>query len=182
MIGNTPYAGVVALFAQLPVGLRRLAYRLAYAVLSVYWLLTRPSTHGVKCVLTDGELVLLVRHTYGGPEWELPGGTMKSGEDPMHAARREMHEELGVAIDGWRSLGEVAGRAQHRRDTLHCFHAELDNPALTIDLGELYEAQWFPHGRLPPDIGQYVHPVLSRLEKHDEGVSRAGEDRLGRPD
>jgi 8-oxo-dGTP diphosphatase len=157
------YAGVVALFAQLPVGVRRRLYRLAYAVLSVYWFLTRPSTHGVKCVLTDGERVLLVRHTYGRPEWELPGGAIKSGEAPRDAARREMHEELGVAIDGWASLGEVAGRAQHRRDTLHCFHAELDNPAFTLDLGELYTAHWFPRSSLPEDLGQYVHPVLSRL-------------------
>jgi 8-oxo-dGTP pyrophosphatase MutT (NUDIX family) len=160
---RTAYAGVVALFAQLPVGLRRRLYRLAYAVLSVYWFLTRPSTHGVKCVLTDGERVLLVRHTYGHPEWELPGGAIKSGEAPHDAARREMHEELGVAIDHWGSLGEVAGRAQHRRDTLHCFHAELDNPAFTLDLGELYTAQWFPRTALPDDLGQYVHPVLSQL-------------------
>jgi len=157
------YAGNVALFAQLPVALRRRVYRLAYAVLSVYWFLTRPSTHGVKCVLTDGERVLLVRHTYGRPEWELPGGAIKSGEDPGEAARREMHEELGVAIDNWGSLGEVAGRARHRRDTLHCFHAEIDDPALTLELGELYTAHWFPRADLPADIGQYVHPVLSRL-------------------
>ncbi len=166
---------MVALSAQLPVGLRRRGYRLAYAVLSVYWFLTRPSTHGVKCVLTDGDRVLLVRHTYGRPEWELPGGSIKSGEEPHNAARREMHEELGVAIDHWSSLGEVCGRAQHRRDTLHCFRAEIRDPALTLDLGELYTANWFPLGRLPADIGQYVHPVLRRLLASDPGAIRGRE-------
>jgi 8-oxo-dGTP pyrophosphatase MutT (NUDIX family) len=153
------------MFAKLPVGLRRAAYRLAYAVLSVYWFIARPSAHGVKCVITDGDRVLLVRHTYGRAEWELPGGVMKSGEGAMTAARREMHEELGVAIDDWTSLGEVAGRAQHRHDTLHCFHAELHDPPLSLDLGELYTAKWFPRVALPADVGQYVHPVLSRLER-----------------
>jgi 8-oxo-dGTP pyrophosphatase MutT (NUDIX family) len=164
MIGNAAYAGVVAVFAQLPVGVRRRAYRLAYAVLSAYWYVRQPRTHGVKCVLTDGENVLLVRHTYGPDEWELPGGAMKSAEDPVNAARREMEEELGVAIDNWTSLGEVAGRAQHRRDTLHCFHAELHNPSFTLDLGELYTAQWFPRAALPTGLGQYVHPILTRLD------------------
>jgi 8-oxo-dGTP pyrophosphatase MutT (NUDIX family) len=153
----------VALFARLPVQVRRRAYRLAYAVLSVYWFIARPRTHGVKCVLTDGDLVLLVRHTYGCSDWDLPGGSIKSSEEPRTAARREMHEELGVAIDNWTSLGEVAGRAQRRRDTLHCFQAELHSPAFTLDLGELDSARWFPRRELPADLAQYVHPVLSRL-------------------
>ena len=167
------YAGVVALFAQLPVGVRRRLYRLAYAVLSVYWFLTRPSTHGVKCVLTSGDQVLLARHTYGRPEWEIPGGAMKHGEDPMVAARREMEEELGIHIDNWTALGEVSGRARHRHDTLHCFHAELGNPAFTLDLGELYTAQWFPRTNLPDDIGQYVNPVLSRLDHPQQSAPPA---------
>ena len=52
--------------------------------------------------------VLLVRHTYGSRGWDLPGGSMKRGEAPVNAARREMHEELGVTIDDWRSLGLVS--------------------------------------------------------------------------
>jgi 8-oxo-dGTP pyrophosphatase MutT (NUDIX family) len=155
---------VVATFAQLPVGLRRRLYRLAYGGLSVYWFLTRPSKQGVKCVITDGERVLLVRHTYGPPEWDLPGGAMKPREAPVDTARREMHEELGVAIDNWQALGDVAGRVSHRRDTVHCFHAELHNPAFTLDLGELYTAEWFPRAALPTELGQYVHPILARLE------------------
>jgi 8-oxo-dGTP pyrophosphatase MutT (NUDIX family) len=151
-------------FARLPVGLRRGLYRLAYAVLSAYWFFRRPHSHGVKCVLTDGGHILLVRHTYGRPDWELPGGSMKPGEQPMTAARREMHEELGVAIDGWTSLGEVHGRMQYRHDTLHCFQAELHDPALTLDLGELYEARWFPRTNLPNPIGPYTQLVLAQLE------------------
>jgi 8-oxo-dGTP pyrophosphatase MutT (NUDIX family) len=153
----------MALFARLPVQARRRAYRLAYAVLSVYWFVVRPRTHGVKCVLTDGDLVLLVRHTYGSPDWDLPGGSIKSSEEPRTAARREMSEELGVSIDNWNSLGEVAGRAQHRRDTLHCFQAELDKPVFTLDLGELDSVGWFPRRELPAFLAQYVHPVLARL-------------------
>jgi 8-oxo-dGTP pyrophosphatase MutT (NUDIX family) len=158
----------MALFARLPVQVRRRAYRFAYAVLSVYWFLARPRTHGVKCVLTDNDRVLLVRHTYGCPDWDLPGGSIKPSEEPLTAARREMHEELGIAIDDWTSLGEVAGRAQHRRDTLHCFQAELDHPAFMVDLGEIDAVRWFPRHELPADLAQYVNPVLSRLDSKGE--------------
>jgi 8-oxo-dGTP pyrophosphatase MutT (NUDIX family) len=150
-------------FARLPVGARRLAYRLAYAGLCAYWFIRRPRSQGVKCVITDGDQVLLVRHTYGRPAWELPGGSIKSREDPIGAARREMREELGVAIDDWNALGEVHGRQQHRRDTLHCFQVELHQPAFAIDLGELYEARWFLRTRLPAERGRYVNPILARL-------------------
>jgi 8-oxo-dGTP pyrophosphatase MutT (NUDIX family) len=154
----------MAQFARLPVGLRRPLYRLAYRLLCVYWFVRRPECHGVKCVLTDGEQVLLVRHTYGQQVWELPGGSIKWREQPLHAARREMHEELGVAIDDWASLGELTGRMQHRRDTLHCFRAEVRDPALTLDLGELATARWFARNELPADVGRYVHPILVRLQ------------------
>src|SRR5205807_1217530 len=117
--------------------------------------------------LTSRENVLLVRHTYGRPEWEIPGGKIKPREQPMAAAAREMQEELGLAIDDWRSLGRVTGRAYYRNDTLHCFQAELDGPGLTLDRGEIETAQWFPRRALPPDVGGYVPRILALLS--DEG-------------
>ncbi|MGZ4387735.1 MAG: NUDIX hydrolase [Gaiellaceae bacterium] len=153
----------MAQWSRLPVDLRRRGYRLAYALLSIYWFLRRPECHGVKCVLTDGQLVLLVRHTYGPDLWELPGGSIKSEEEPRIAARREMREELGVDVADWAPLGELMGRMQHRRDVLHIFHAQLREPVLTLDLGELASARWFAPSELPVDVGQYVHPILDRM-------------------
>ena len=61
---------------------RRAAYRLAYGLLRVWWFIRRPQVAGVKCLLTHGNEVLLVRHTYGPDVWDLPGGGVKSGESP----------------------------------------------------------------------------------------------------
>jgi 8-oxo-dGTP pyrophosphatase MutT (NUDIX family) len=147
----------------LPVPIRRLGYRLAYAALRVYWFVFRPEVSGVKCVLThDGE-VLLVRHTYGPGGWDLPGGTVKHGEPPELTARREMHEELGVSIDDWRSLGVISLNFEHRRDKLHCFQAELPAPEVEIDRGELSEAGWFARDALPPKLGRFTLPILARV-------------------
>jgi 8-oxo-dGTP pyrophosphatase MutT (NUDIX family) len=147
---------------QAPVAARRLAYRAAYRTLQFSWLLRRPAKRGVKCLLVNRERVLLVRHTYGDRRWEVPGGAMRRNEEPLATARREMHEELGIEAATWTALGTVQGTFHHRRDTIHCFRAELESPALTLDLGELQAASWFHSSDLPPNLGPYVLPVLSR--------------------
>jgi 8-oxo-dGTP pyrophosphatase MutT (NUDIX family) len=147
-----------------PIELRRRGYRLAYRLLRVYWFIRRPHTHGVKCVLSDGENVLLVRHTYGPDEWELPGGGRRRHESPVSAARREILEELGIAIDAWTELGRISGRLHHRRNTLDCFQAELSAPVLTLDRVEIAAASWFPRGALPPTLGRYVEPILAQAD------------------
>jgi 8-oxo-dGTP pyrophosphatase MutT (NUDIX family) len=110
--------------------------------------------------LTDGELVLLVRHTYGSRAWDLPGGTGKSGEVPRATARREMQEELGIDVDDWQPLGQIAVSVDHRRDMVHCFRAEVHTPVLTIDRGELSDARWFHRTELP-QVGPYTRQILS---------------------
>ncbi|MFI6585271.1 NUDIX domain-containing protein [Embleya sp. NPDC050493] len=42
--------------------------------------------------------VLLVEPAYGDGHWEIPGGAMDHGEYPWDTARREIEEELGLAL------------------------------------------------------------------------------------
>jgi len=165
MIGDaTPLdrSAVTLGWVQSSVAFRRLAYRSAYALLRVYWFALRPPLSGVKCLLTDGDRVLLVRHTYGPRDWEIPGGGFKHDEDPASAARRETHEELGVWIEDWLDLGELPATMNHRAGALHCFQASVREPPIRIDPGELAVAKWFPRHELPPDVGRYVEPILDR--------------------
>jgi 8-oxo-dGTP pyrophosphatase MutT (NUDIX family) len=148
----------------LPLGLRRLGYRLAHAALRAYWFVRRPHVEGVKCVLTSGEQVLLVRHTYGNRSWDLPGGSTKRNEPPLNTARREMHEELGIDVEHWRSLGQVFGSDYHRHDEMHCFQAELAQPELTFDRGEIAAAGWFHRDRLPARLSPHVLEILERVD------------------
>jgi 8-oxo-dGTP diphosphatase len=47
----------------------------------------------------QGQL-LLCKHTYRRPDpWGLPGGSLKFGENPNEAVRRELMEETGLAVD-----------------------------------------------------------------------------------
>ena len=54
--------------------------------------------HSVGCLVTRGDEVLLVRHTYGRAKDKLliPGGYLNVGEMPEQAAVREVREETGV--------------------------------------------------------------------------------------
>jgi 8-oxo-dGTP pyrophosphatase MutT (NUDIX family) len=140
---------------------QRLGYRLAYRLLQVFWLIAHPSQSGVKCLLSHGGEILLVRHTYGPRDWDLPGGMVKRGEDPAATARREMREELGVQPPQWTDLGSVQASLENRHDTIHVFGAELTSPSLTVDRAELDVAQWFSPGELPP-----MRPLGGRILRH----------------
>ena len=62
---------------------------------------------GVGAVVLDGDRVLLVQR--GGAtltgKWSIPGGLVELGETSSEAARREVAEECGLAIE----LVEVCG-------------------------------------------------------------------------
>lgn len=161
-LGNDNQPGI---HAWLPIPARRVGYRCAYAALRIWWFVRRPKVSGVKCVLTDGNSVLLVRHTYGPRSWDLPGGSIKQGESAENTARREMKEELGVSIERWKLIGRFSLHIDHREDQLHCFHAELNGQAIALDLGELQTAEWFDLTNLPADTSKYVRPILGRMPK-----------------
>jgi ADP-ribose pyrophosphatase YjhB (NUDIX family) len=147
---------------------RRAAINCAYVGLRVYWFLARPKVIGVKCVVVHDDHVLLVRHTYGHRSWDLPGGTVRRREVPIDAARREMHEELGRVIEDWQELGVLHVTADHHRDNLHMFQAQIADPQLDIDLTELAEARWFRRDELPPDVGRSVGKILARAAMASE--------------
>jgi 8-oxo-dGTP pyrophosphatase MutT (NUDIX family) len=142
------------------VGLKRLGYRGAFRLLQLRWAVQRPVTSGVKCLITDGDRVLLVRHTYGGRAWDLPGGASKRGEDPLVTARREMEEELGLGDADWHLHGELRGTIYRRRDEIQVVRAEVSSPALRVDPVEIESVAWFERDRLPLWVSPFVGPVL----------------------
>lgn len=147
----------------LTISLKRWGYRTAYTALRGYWFVARPQTNGVKCVLTIGDRVLLVRHSYGARGWDLPGGSVRSGEAPENTARREMQEELGLDVERWHPIGQLEVDIDHRRDHIHCFQAELPSPEVTIDEAELTAARWFDRGELPR-VGVHTRQILALAE------------------
>jgi 8-oxo-dGTP diphosphatase len=71
---------------------------------------------GVAAVVPDDAgRVLLVRHTYGRLNWELPGGASEPGETFAETALRELREETGLAAQ----VERLAGIYYRREDDSH---------------------------------------------------------------
>ncbi|MDQ6803531.1 MAG: NUDIX domain-containing protein [Actinomycetota bacterium] len=119
----------------------------------------------MKCAITRGDEVLLVRHTYGDRRaWDMPGGAIKRREGPLDAARRETREELGLEIADWTALGDFFSRYERRDDTMFCFHAVVDGANPVADRVEIAEVRWFPTKALPEHTGRFVRRILSMSE------------------
>jgi mutator protein MutT len=55
----------------------------------------------IAAVIARGDKLLVCQrppHKRHGGLWEFPGGKVEPGESDEHAARRELHEELGVDV------------------------------------------------------------------------------------
>lgn len=114
-------------------------------------------------MVTHGDRVLLVRHTYGDRDhWELPGGFRKRGEAAETAGGRELHEELGLHGAAWRDLGTRRSRTHQRRETVSYLQTEVHSDVLCVNRAELAEARWFARDDLPPDAATYIAPLLRR--------------------
>jgi 8-oxo-dGTP pyrophosphatase MutT (NUDIX family) len=145
--------------------MRPIAYRLALSLLRGWWVVGRPRSRGVRCILRRGDAVVLVRHTYGDRRWMLPGGRVRRNEDPVAAARREMHHELGVAGTRWQVVGRLAARRRYRRrstsegfrrHSTFYIEAQVVTRTLRPRRGELSDAGWFRVSALPPDRSDNV--------------------------
>lgn len=136
-------------------------YRLGYRVLMVYWFFARPHTQGVKCLVQSGGKILLVRHTYGRGHWTLPGGGLKRAEVLETAARREVREELGIALTDVKKVGEFFSRREFKHDTVHCFTAVAQGTVITRDTKEIAIAEWFPIAALPYPRSEILEHLLA---------------------
>ena len=56
-------------------------------------------------VLLDGDAVLLTHQAAPVPEYQLPGGAIDPGENPIAALHREVYEETGWHIGPVRHIG-----------------------------------------------------------------------------
>ena len=147
--------------------MRSLLMRGIYRLATVYWWFTRPMVVGVRVLLIQGDQVMLVRHTYQD-FWYLPGGSVKKGELPIDAARREVMEEVGADVgDDLRLGGVFSTFIEHKSDHVILFVCEQFEQGARPDSWEIESCRLFDVDALPADVS----PASARRIKE----YRAGE-------
>jgi 8-oxo-dGTP pyrophosphatase MutT (NUDIX family) len=124
-----------------------------------------PRGQGAKAALVCAGEVLLVRHTYGPPSWELPGGGVHRGEEPLAAIARELREELGLEIDeaDVEALATIPGPERFHRHRTHLFRVDLAEPRVRADPVEIAEVLWCDPAAPPAPLGSLVAWTLARI-------------------
>jgi ADP-ribose diphosphatase len=91
--------------------------------------------------MSDGRVLLVrqYRHAARQALWELPAGTLEPGENPRHAAQRELAEETGFR----------AGSLKHLCDF-------FPSPGILSEKMHLYEARGLTPSRGNPDPDERI--------------------------
>lgn len=118
--------------------------------------------------------VLITQRRDGTPKagaWEFPGGKVGPGETPEACVRREVAEELGIAVTPTESLGVFAHRYSHARVELHPWLCEMDHAQVPRPV-DVADCRWISPHELPvPGFLEGNHEVvaalLKRLEQRD---------------
>jgi len=128
----------------------RVALRLGFRLARAWWHVRRPYHEGALVAIRVGEALLFLKSSYR-TEWGFPGGSIQRGETPEAAARREMREEIGLAVSSpLHSAGNVYGIWDGRRDRVHFFELQLDRlPELRLDNREIVAARLASPDELP---------------------------------
>lgn len=121
----------------------------------------------------DQERILVVRTTYLGPGWMLPGGRVERDEAPHEAAERETREETGLEARVDR-LVLVDGR--RGRDVSFVFIGTIVGGQLEPQLGEIAEVGWLGRDEIATTSPR-LHRLLEVIAEAGEGVGYWGLDR-----
>lgn len=140
----------------------RLAYKIAYRMMRVYWAVRRPDTHGALVAIWHEGRILLVQNSYV-PYRSLPGGYVKAGESAKQAALRELKEEVGlvgIREQDLLSAVDIVHQWEGKTDHVEIFRLDVQVPPdVQVDHREVVDARFFTPEEA---IAQKLFPPIAR--------------------
>lgn len=110
-------------------------------------------------------LVKQYRYVFKKEILEIPAGKLDKNESPLKAAKRELHEELGVLAKNIRLLGEFYPSVGYTDEIIHLYLAE----DLTFDKQNLDEDEFLDIVKMP--INEFEKQI--KLNKIKDGKTIA---------
>lgn len=107
-------------------------------------------------VLDEAGRVLLARRRYepDAGRWDVPGGFLEEGEDPLAGLRRELREETGLEIEVGSFVGaftDVYGDGPGATAVLNLLWEARFAGGEPVPADDVAELAWFPPDALPAD-------------------------------
>jgi 8-oxo-dGTP pyrophosphatase MutT (NUDIX family) len=106
-----------------------------------------------RCILWSGDRVLLAMHhsllPFGGNRWGLPGGRIEYGESAEAAARREVDEELGIALGDLIDCGEYRYKSARHK----VYGTRFEGVIAGFDRAEIERIGWFS----PDEVAEFAY-------------------------
>lgn len=95
-------------------------------IIPEFYVLEYPDWVNVIAITTDEKFVMIrqYRHGLGETRYELCAGVVDPGEDPLTAAKRELHEETGYGKGEWEEISVISGNPSTTNNLTHCFVAK----------------------------------------------------------
>ena len=109
-------------------------------------LIIHPGISAMVPILDGNRVILVKQYRYGAGKvlWELPAGTIKSGETPLQCAKREIKEETGFKAARWRELISCYASPGINTEMIHCFVAsQLRKTRAALEEDEILETEVF---------------------------------------
>jgi 8-oxo-dGTP diphosphatase len=113
-------------------------------------------TSVVAAVIEDpAGRVLLCQQSQGHRLWGLPGGRIRPGESPVHAAIRDVREETGTDVELVDVVGlyTLTGTSDELPDVLvHIFRAQFTGEVTLNAPGRICRLGWYDAASLPEPV------------------------------
>jgi 8-oxo-dGTP pyrophosphatase MutT (NUDIX family) len=106
-------------------------------------------------ILNDEGRILLVKHSYGKLNWELPGGLSEKNESAEETAKREVVEETALEV----SVGRLTGIYYEPSNDMHHFVflcQVTGNQFPQIGSSEILECEYYRIDDLPRPISDFT--------------------------